>query len=171
MKNSLFIAFSILAAAIHVFPISFSPRGISSGDETSRVEIERPTAARAAQVSIIGKIKRKPDEGYICYAVLLKDWNAPPETRPYIFYITDQGGRMNISGADVELKLKSDAEKKGKNGKTYVDWIYENKTARAHFALVVSEIPDSSAVVYDGKATVATGGKTQTVRIKAFCGG
>lgn len=147
---------------------SFSNR---KGEGTLPLEIKQTILIYAGDASLIGTIKRKPDEGYLCYAVLYKDWDAPQKTRPYIFYITDSGGRMNIANADVELKRKSETERKGENGKTYAEWIYENKTARSRFDLVVSEIPDSSAVVYDGTVSVTTGDKTQSAQIKAFCGG
>ena len=143
----------------------------TKGDGTLPLEIKEKILAYTEQALLIGKIKQKPDEGYICYAVLYEDWDAPQETRPYIFYITDEGGRMSIEGKDVELKLKSENEKKGEGGKTYVDWIYENKDVRARFNMVVSEIPDSSAVVYDGTVIISTYTKMQSAQIKAFCGG
>lgn len=138
---------------------------------TLPAEIKQSILIYTGQTEIIGKIKQRPDPGYLCYAVSFKDWDAPQATRPYIFYITDTGGRMNVGGADIELKQTGDTERAGENGKTYVEWIYENKDARARFDLVVSEIPDSSAVIYDGTVTVTTAGKSQTAQIKAFCGG
>lgn len=121
--------------------------------------------------AIIGTITQRPDSGYGCYAVLEKDWNVSWETRPYIFYQTDDGAKMNIESRDVELRLVNNTEKKGERGRVYVNWIYANQDIRAIFDLVVSEIPDSSAVIYEGTATVATHTKLQKVQVKAFCGG
>lgn len=168
------IAIKLTTGETHIFfadDEKLSAFGNTKGDGTLPIEIKESILIYTGEASLVGTIKQKPDEGYICYAVLYNDWDTPQNTRPYIFYITDSGGRMNIEGKDVELKRKSETEKKGEGGKTYVDWVYENKQVRAHFDMVVSEIPDSSAVVYDGTATVTTYSKTQTVQIKAFCGG
>ena len=138
---------------------------------TLPMEIKESILAYVEPSSIIGTTKEKPDEGYLCYAVLPKDWDAVQNKRPYVFYTTDNGGKLNIEGADIELKRILENERQGEGGKTYVEWIYENKKTRAHFDLVVAEIPDSSAVFYEGKLTVTTSAKIQTLQVKAFCGG
>lgn len=159
---------------VHIFLVDdqkLSAFSNAANNGTLPIEIKEKILAFTEQSSIIGKIKQKPDEGYICYAVLFDDWDAPQQTRPYVFYTTDGGGRINVEGKDVELKLKNEIEKEAKDGKTYVDWVYKNKDVRAHFELTVSEKPDSSAVIYEGRATVSTFLKTQSVPVKAFCGG
>ena len=128
----------------------------------------------ASQSPIIGTIKKKP-AGFGCYALLSKDWESSdnkPEKRPYIFILTDEGeGLMNLEGQDVLLKQAESSEKKDKNGKTSVKWIFKNKNITARFEMVVTK--DDEEVYqqeFEGNATVsASAAKTQTVRVKATC--
>ncbi len=149
----------------------------TQGDGTLPLEIKENILIYTEEAALIGTTKQIPGDGYGCYAVLPENWNTDWDKRPYIFFITDNGGKapddgvINIEGKDVLLKVKSQTEKKDKSGRTKVDWVYENKNIRAHFNMGISGKPDDSAVGYEGSLTVSTGDKSQTVQIKAFCGG
>ena len=174
------IAVNLKTRETHIFFVdeqkltSFSN---TQGDGTLPLEIKENILIYTEEAPLIGTTKQRPGDGYGCYAVLPKNWNTDWEERPYIFFITDNGGKapddgvMNIEGKDVLLKVKSQTEKKDKSGRTRVDWVYENKNIRAHFNMEISGMPDDSAVDYEGSLTVSTGDKSQTVQIKAFCGG
>lgn len=126
----------------------------------------------SAQTEVIGTLKRKPAEGFACYAVFPKDWGGIAEKRPYIFVLNDETGTFNIEGRDTEIKLTNSEETKGENGKTYVEWNFANKNIKAKFDLAVEKLlNDGADVQYEGTLTVTSGAKTKTVQIKAFCGG
>ncbi|MGI9034985.1 MAG: hypothetical protein ACR2GD_02985 [Pyrinomonadaceae bacterium] len=174
------VAIKLKTGETHVFFVDDGKlTGFSNvaGNGSLPIEVKETSLSYTGQASLVGTIKQRPEDGYGCYAVLPKDWDAEWDKRPYIFYITDNGGvtpdngKMNIEGKDVKLKVKSQTEKKEEGGKTYVDWVYENENVRAHFEMEISERLDSSAVVYDGRVIVSTYSKMQTVQIKAFCGG
>lgn len=174
------IAINLKTGGTHVFLVDnekLSGFNNVSGNGNLPLAVKADILPYTGQAEIIGTITQRPGDGYGCYAVLPKDWDAEWDKRPYIFFITDNGGKspddgiMNIEGKDVLLKVKSQTERKGENGKIYVDWVYENKNVRAHFDMGISEIPDSSAVVYEGTVIVSTYTKMQSVPIKVFCGG
>lgn len=126
----------------------------------------------SAKSTAIGTLKQKPVEGFQCYAVSPKDWNTIADKRQYIFVSTETGGILNVEGTDIELKTSNSTETKGENGKTYVEWIYGNKETKAKFDLAVEKLLNEGAdVQYEGTLTVTTKSKTQTIQIKAFCGG
>lgn len=118
----------------------------------------------APQSAIIGAIKHAP-EGFGCYAILK---NKPKQQ---IFIVTDEGdGLMNIEGQDVLLKAVDSVEHKGKNGKKRYEWIFGSKNIKATFDLSITRTEnEGNHLFYDGKATVSTNTKTQTVQIKATC--
>lgn len=126
-----------------------------------------------SQSPLIGTIKKKPS-GFGCYAVLSKDWDSSlnkPEKRPYIFILTDEGeGLMNVEGQDVLLKSADSSEKKNKNGKNSVKWIFTNKNIKAQFDLVVTkDVEEPYRQEFEGNATVSTAAKAQSVGVKAAC--
>lgn len=142
------------------------------GNLTADIKKEILINTNSAQSAVIGTLKQKPEEGFQCYAVLPKDWDTIADQRPYIFVSTDTGAMLNIEGSDVELKAADSKETKGKNGKTYAEWIYKNLSAQAKFDLAIEKLLNEGAdVQYEGTLTVTTNSKTQTIQIKAFCGG
>ena len=144
----------------------------SEGNLTAKIRQEILIYTDLAQSELIGVIKQKPAEGFQCYAVLPKDWEIIAEKRPYIFVMNDTSGTFNIEGKDVEIKKSDSSETKGENGKTYVEWIYQDKSASAKFDISVEKLlNDGADVQYNGTLTVTTETKTQTIQIRAFCGG
>lgn len=142
------------------------------GNLTAEIKQEILVHTDSAQTSVIGTLKQKPAEGFACYAVSPKDWDVIAEKRPYIFVLNDDTGIFNIEGRDVEIKQTDSNETKGENGKTYAEWNFADKNVKVKFDMVVSKLLNEGAdVLYDGTLTVTSGAKTQTIQIKAFCGG
>ncbi len=148
------------------------------GNGTLPLAVKADILPYTGQAELIGTTKQRPGDSYGCYALLPKDWGADWDKRTYIFFITDNGGVrpddgiINIEGKDVLLKVKSQTEKKGENGKVYVDWVYENEDVRAHFEMAITEdLYEGLSIYYEGTLIVSTYNKMQSVQIKAFCGG
>lgn len=142
------------------------------GNVTAAIKQEILIYTDSAQSALIGALKQKPAEGFACYAVLPKDWDGEAAKRSYIFVSTDNGGVFNLEGRDIELKQGDSQETKGENGKTYAEWNFSDKNTKAKFDLAVEKtLNDGADAVYEGTLTVTSGAKTQTIQIKAFCGG
>ncbi|MGI8556238.1 MAG: hypothetical protein ACR2LT_07775 [Pyrinomonadaceae bacterium] len=174
------IAINLQTGETHIFFVDDEKlSGFSNvkGNGSLPLAVKADILPFTGQSELIGTTTQKSSDGCGCYAVIYSIRNTPQDTKPSIFYLTDEGGVraddgvMNIEGKDVLLKVKSQTERKGENGKIYVDWVYENKDVRAHFEMGISEIPDSSAVVYEGTVIASTYTKMQSVPIKVFCGG
>lgn len=140
---------------------------------TAPPEIESPkNPTKINNNDLIGTLKQKPPEGFQCYAVLPKDWDTAAAKRPYIFVMNEKSGDFNIAGKDVELGKSNHSETKGNDGKVRAGWIYKNKSINAEFDLSVEKLlNDGADVQYAGTLTVTNGSKSQTIPIKAFCGG
>ena len=125
----------------------------------------------AAQTLIIEKFPPKTED-FACYAVLYEDWNVIASKRQYVFITNDKGGIVKIEGKKQNVVLIESTEVKKESGNTTVVWIYENNDVRAVFDLSLKKLlNEGSDIIYDGTLKIATQHKTQSISVKAFCGG
>jgi hypothetical protein len=172
------VAFKLETGEAHIFFVDdgkLSSFSNVKGNGTLPIQIKEEILiyADVSRSQIIGTIKQKP-EGFGCYAVKYEDWEVwdyMPEKRPYLFIRTDEGeALMNIEGQDVLLKYIDSIEHKSEKGKSWFEWIYGNENVRSTFELSVTDSQDEGKhLSYDGKVTVSTHAKTQTIQIKATC--
>lgn len=125
----------------------------------------------SSQTKIIGTLLTKPIGGFGCYAVLEKDWNKSEE-KPFIFLDSEDErkgyfGVFNLFGRDVRLPLKNSSAKGNQ-----ATWIFSDGKTEATFNLLVEKKSNEGAdTLYRGTLKVVSGDKSETVKIKAFCGG
>lgn len=84
------IAINLKTGGTHVFLVDnekLSGFNNVSGNGNLPLAVKADILPYTGQAEIIGTITQRPGDGYGCYAVLPKDWDAEWDKRPYIFFI------------------------------------------------------------------------------------